>query len=77
MIVQFFDLQVKLPTTPAAGEGSGVAPIRLSLGAEGNGGSNGGGGKKRKPSESSSGGNGGPASKMSRVLGTPLELENG
>ena len=76
MIVQFSDLQVKLPTTPAAGEGSGVAPIRLSLGAEGNG-SNGGGGKKRKPSESSSGGNGGPASKMSRVLGTPLELENG
>ena len=73
--MQFFDLQVKLPTTPAAGEGSGVAPIRLSLGAEGNGSSN-GGGKKRKPSESSSG-NGGPASKMSRVLGTPLELENG
>ena len=55
-----------------------MAPIRLSLGAEaGNGSGSNGGGKKRKPSESSSGGNGGPASKMSRVLGTPLELENG
>ena len=52
-----------------------MAPIRLSLGADGGS----GGSKKRKPSESSSSGNGGggPASKMSRVLGTPLELENG
>jgi len=65
-------LKVKLPPTPGGGEGQGqshVAPLRLSLGEKTDSGSS----KKRKPSEAS----GGPASKMSRVLGTPLELENG
>jgi len=65
-------LKLKVKLTPGGGEGQGqshVAPLRLSIGEKTDSGSS----KKRKPSEAS----GGPASKMSRVLGTPLELENG
>ena len=71
-------LKIKLPPPPGGtpvssshGNNSktpSVAPLRISLGGSGD--------QNRKRSHKGDGSHGGPASKMSRVLGTPLETEH-
>ena len=69
-------LKIKLPPppggTPVSSQGNNskapsIAPLRISLGGSGD--------QNRKRSHKGDG-HGGPASKMSRVLGTPLESEH-
>ena len=71
-------LKIKLPPPPggtpvSCSQGNNsktpsIAPLRISLGGSGD--------QNRKRPHKGESGHGGPASKMSRVLGTPLESEH-